>query len=63
LVSIFFTGEISYPVLGYSGYGDGVGTDLKAFITDEMRADWANNREEPVKFWKSGEYPAPSVLI
>jgi hypothetical protein len=24
----------------YSGYGDGIGTDLTAFITDGMRADW-----------------------
>jgi hypothetical protein len=34
------TGRIQYPVLGYTGYGDGIGTDLTAFITDQMRADW-----------------------
>ena len=28
------TGWISYPVQGYSGYGDGVGTDVTAFISD-----------------------------
>jgi hypothetical protein len=28
--------RIQYPVQGYSGYGDSVGTD---FISDEMRAD------------------------
>ncbi len=35
------TGRIVYPVQGYSGYGDGIGTDLTAFISDEMRHDWA----------------------
>jgi len=29
------TGEICYPMQGYTGYGDGVGTDLTAFISDE----------------------------
>lgn len=50
------TGKIRYPVQGYTGYGDGVGTDLTAFITDEMRADWAANREELIAFWQSGSY-------
>ena len=40
------TGRIVYPVQGYSGYGDGVGTDLVAFLSAEMRVDWAANREE-----------------
>jgi hypothetical protein len=31
---------------GYTGSGDDVGTDLTAFITDEMRADWEANRAE-----------------
>jgi hypothetical protein len=44
------TGEIRYPVLGCSGYGDMSGTDLTAFITDEMRADWEANRDELVAF-------------
>ena len=38
------TGEIDYPMQGYSGYGDGTGTDLAAFIGDEMRADWKTLR-------------------
>ena len=38
------TGRIVYPVLAYTGYGDGIGTDLTAFITDHMRADWEANR-------------------
>jgi hypothetical protein len=50
------TGEIVYPALGYDGYGDGAGTDLSAFISDEMRADWKENRTALLKFWRSGEY-------
>ena len=52
----FLTGRIQYPVQGYTGYGDGdgVGTDLKAFIGPEMRADWAANRAALMDFWQSG---------
>jgi hypothetical protein len=50
------TGRIQYPVQGYTGYG--VGTDLTAFISDGMRADWAANREELLAFWKSGKTEA-----
>ena len=39
------------------GYGDSIGTDLKAFIGPEMRADWAANREALLKFWESGQSP------
>ncbi|MDA9521479.1 hypothetical protein XI06_14240 [Bradyrhizobium sp. CCBAU 11434] len=49
-------GEIRYPVYGYSGYGDGFGTDLTVFISDDMREDWNANRDELVSFWKSGEF-------
>lgn len=50
-------GEIRYPLPPYyTGYGDGVGTFLTAFISDEMRADWNNNRDELMAFWKSGRY-------
>ncbi len=49
------TGEIFYPMLNYTGYGDGHGTDLTAFIDDEMRADWAAHRDELMKFWRSGK--------
>jgi len=51
-----------YPVLGYTGYGDGVGTELTAFINDEMRADWAANRVELEAFWKSGAYTTADVF-
>ena len=37
----------------YSGYGDGVGSDLTKFISAEMRADWAANREVLIKLWQS----------
>jgi hypothetical protein len=47
-----------YPVLGYTGYGDGVGTDLTAFGSDQMRADWEANRAELLAFWKSGKTTA-----
>ena len=43
---------------GYSGYGDGVGIDLRHSSADEMRADWAANREELVAFWRSGRAEA-----
>jgi hypothetical protein len=57
------TGEICYPEPGYySGYGDGRGTDLTAFISDEMRRDWTEHREVLIKFWKSGAYTAPDVF-
>jgi hypothetical protein len=52
------TGRIQYPVQGYTGYGDGVGTDLTAFISDGMRADWAANRAELMAFWRSGKTEA-----
>jgi hypothetical protein len=56
------TGEIRYPAMGYTGYGDGGGTDLHAFISDEMRADWADNRDELLKFWASGDYTTGEVF-
>ncbi len=48
------TGEITYPVQGYTGYGDGVGTNLAAFISEEMRLDWEANKGELLAFWSSG---------
>jgi hypothetical protein len=51
------TGEIAYAAPGYyTGYGDGVGTDLSAFIDDDMRRDWEANRDELLAFWRSGKY-------
>lgn len=50
------TGEIRYSARYYTGYGDMRNDDLTAFISDEMRADWASNRDELIAFWKSGEY-------
>ncbi len=52
------TGRIVYPVQGYSGYGDGIGTDLTAFISDTMRRDWQNHREALLAFWRSGKSDA-----
>lgn len=43
-------GRIQYPAQEYTG--DGVGTDLAAFISDG--ADWAANREQLLEFWTSG---------
>lgn len=56
------TGEIDYPLQGYTGYGDGTGTDLAAFIGDEMRADWKTHREELLKFWASGEHTTGEIF-
>jgi hypothetical protein len=39
-----------------TGYGDGIGKDLRAFIDDVMRADWAVHREVLLAFWISGRY-------
>lgn len=51
------TGEIRYPPPQYyTGYGNGTGTDLAAFISDEMREDWKNHRDELIAFWQSGEF-------
>ncbi|MDA9400774.1 hypothetical protein [Bradyrhizobium sp. CCBAU 45389] len=52
------TGRIQYPVQGYTGYGDGVGTDLTDFISDGMRADWEANRDVLMAFWRSGKAEA-----
>jgi len=54
------TGRIQYPVQGYTGYGDGIGTDLTEFITDQMRADWEANRAELMAFWRrASRRPTP----
>ena len=50
------TGRFKYPIYGYSGYGDGVGKDLEAFITDRMRHDWANHRDGLLQFWISAQW-------
>jgi hypothetical protein len=55
-------GEIIYPALGYTGYGDGTGKDLTAFISDEMRADWEGHRDELMAFWRSGQYTTAEVF-
>jgi hypothetical protein len=56
------TGEIICPAMGYTGYGDGTGRNLRAFISDEMRADWNDNRGELLKFWASGEYTTGEIF-
>jgi hypothetical protein len=55
-------GEILYPSSDYTGYGDGRGADLTAFISGEMRSDWAEHRDELVKFWKSGAYTTAEIF-
>ena len=39
----------------YTGYGDGVGKNLADFVSDQMRVDWANNRDELIEFWQFGK--------
>jgi hypothetical protein len=56
------TGQICYVEHGYSGYGDGRNTNLADFISDEMRADWAEHRDELIKFWQSGAYTTPDIF-
>jgi hypothetical protein len=55
-------GDICYPLQGYNGYGDGKGTNLVDFISAEMKADWEQNRDELMEFWKSGEYTGPRTF-
>ena len=50
------TGKSLYPAQGYDGYGDGIGTDLRAFISDLMLADWTAHREALLTFWISGQF-------
>jgi hypothetical protein len=52
------TGTIYYPAMAYSGYGDGTSTDVNDFVSDEMRLDWEQNRDELIAFWKSGAFTA-----
>jgi len=56
------TGQISYAAVGYSGYGDGKSLNLTDFISDEMRDDWAANRDELLQFWASGKYTTAKVF-
>jgi hypothetical protein len=48
------TGDIKYPAQGYDGYGDGKSTDANDYISDEMQADWKNNRADLLQFWNDG---------
>jgi hypothetical protein len=56
------TGEIKYALSGYTGYGDGHGTDLTKFISDAMRSDWQAHRNELLAFWKSGEHTKQAIF-
>ena len=47
-------GVATYPVQGYDGYGDGRDTDMRKFISAEMKADWLANRAALLEFWRSG---------
>ena len=57
------TGEIVYSAFNYTGYGDGIGRDLHAFITEEMRADWEMNCDELLAFWKPATSPPPNISL
>lgn len=50
------TGEIRYPLLDYTGFGDGRSSDVAAYISDRMREDWAANRDELLALWRSGKF-------
>jgi len=55
-------GKISYPVRGYTGYGDGIGKDLRACIDDIMRADCVIHREVLLEFWIRARHAAVGVV-
>ena len=48
--------------IGYLGYGDGKSDNLTDFISDKMRSDWVDNRDELMAFWKSGEYTTSNIF-
>jgi hypothetical protein len=59
-VAELLNGEIRYPNLGYTGYGDPLAdhhrdTPTANYISDEMRQDWEANREELMALWRSGK--------
>jgi hypothetical protein len=49
------TGKIFCPNADYDGYGDNQSTNLRDFITDEMRQDWLTHRDELSDFRASGQ--------
>jgi hypothetical protein len=49
--SELLTGEISYPVLGYDGYGDGVGKDHPPIGDDESEDEYLTRTRQ----WLPGE--------
>jgi hypothetical protein len=60
--SELLTGEISYPVRSYTGYGDGIGTDLHDFISDRMIDDWLTHRDALLAFWISEAFSSSQHL-
>jgi hypothetical protein len=50
------TGRATYPARAYTGYGDGIDLEMQHFISDEMRFDWRENRDELLAFWQSGKW-------
>jgi hypothetical protein len=61
------TGEIRYPLLGYTGYGDqaadqGQDSLTENYISDAMAEDWEANREQLLAFWRSGKYTMTDEL-
>ena len=56
------TGDIVYPMKWYTGYGDGHGKDLTAFISDVMRHDWQVHRDWLLAFWISASFPRRSLI-
>jgi hypothetical protein len=41
-------------VQGYDGYGDGRDSDVRKFVSAEMKPDWLANRAALLEFWQSG---------
>ena len=61
------TGRIEPLVPAYDGYATtGNRKNLVDYISDEMRLDWQNHREELMAFWKSDKSDAetwPDVCL
>jgi hypothetical protein len=50
------TGDISYVIDGsYAGYGDGHSRNVADFVSNDMRRDWAEHRDELLSFWRTGK--------
>jgi len=60
------TGEMQYPVSGYSGYGQpspsAQSNRAESYISDAMERDWEIYGPALTRFWQSGAYTTTEAL-